>query len=126
MDWSPYDLSFSGDSQGDQNKRTKRLQDPIFQSTVFDQMKTNLRRSDRGGLHTDKTTMARRPKAEAYATTHLTAAITTEDPSQIQKDDTCVLMMQDLMTQIDSASPRGLSLPDQLAALRNKSSWTPA
>jgi hypothetical protein len=70
--------------------------------------------------------MARRPKAEAYATTHLTAAITNEDPSQIQKDDTCVLMMQDLMTQNDSASPRGLSLPDQLAALRNKSSLTPA
>lgn len=44
--------------------------------------------------------MAHRPNEEANAK-HLTAATTTEDPSQIQKEDTCVLMMQDLMTPID-------------------------
>jgi hypothetical protein len=44
--------------------------------------------------------MARRPKEEANAK-HLTAATITQDPSQIQKEDTCVLMMQDLMTPTD-------------------------
>jgi hypothetical protein len=63
-------------------------------------MKTNLKRFARGGSKTVKTTMACRPKEEANAN-QLTAAIITEDPSQIQKEDTCVLIMHDLITPTD-------------------------